>query len=513
MLLTVILLLPILASGLIFILGRWLGDNFAKYLTLAISVIEVILSGILLLRYWTEDALNGFKLLESLEWFPDIGVTYMVGVDGVSLTLIVLTAFITCMAVLASWTMHEENMSAYFALMLLLTTGILGTFLFLDLFFFFIAWELVLVPMFFLIGKWGGPNRKYAAMKFFIYTHVASVFLMVGIFATYVTHWLETGVNTFNMITLASHGFNSDWTMVAVFLGIMFGFIVKVPSAPFHTWLPDAHVEAPSPISMILAGLLLKMGGYGIIRILLQVLDDVFKKGVVFLNVPVYWIVGLVGLISIFWGGLVALRQNDVKRLVAYSSISHMGYVLLGVAAYVAILEADPTATTTAMIALQGAIFMMIAHGIISPALFQLCGMLQHWAGTREINLLKGLPKSSETTSIILVAFSFASAGLPGMMGFIAEFTILIGVFRWNPTLALITVLGIVLTAAYYLWMLQRVVFGEKSEFLDEHAKPVPKIEYISLALMFIVVLIFGLYPTPIFDLMAPILLNPLAGI
>ncbi|MFW9994560.1 MAG: NuoM family protein, partial [Candidatus Odinarchaeota archaeon] len=381
-----------------------------------------------------------------------------------------------------------DNLSAYFALVLLLETGILGTFMLLDLFFFFICWELVLVPMFFLIGKWGGPNRKYAAMKFFIYTHVASVVLLVGIFAVY----LASGLNTFSIIELTQANFPTDWTMVVVFIGIMFGFIVKVPSVPFHTWLPDAHVEAPSPISMILAGLLLKMGGYGLIRISTQVLSDVLVADLV-TGVPVYWLMGIVGFISIFWGGLVALRQDDVKRLVAYSSISHMGYVLLGIAGY---------AATGNMLGIYGAIFMMIAHGVISPALFQLCGMLQHWAGTREIGMLKGLPKSLEGTSFWLVAYSFASAGLPGLMGFIAEFTILIAVFQWNTGLALVTVLGIVLTAAYYLWMIQRVVFGEKSEFLAEHAKKVPWIEYVSLGVMFIIVLIFGIYPAPIMNLM-----------
>ncbi|MFX1254467.1 MAG: NuoM family protein [Promethearchaeota archaeon] len=494
-LLSVIFLLPIVASGPIYLIGKRFGDAVAKFLTLLVSIIEVLLSGIILLLFWNATPDNGFRLLEMVEWVPTIGITYILGVDGVSLPLVLLTTFIVCMAVLASWTMHEEGMNVYFALVLLLETGILGTFLALDLFLFFIAWELVLVPMFFLIGQWGGPNRKYAAMKFFLYTHVASVILLVSIFATYVTHGVSTGLYTFNLITLSQHNFPTDWFMVLVFLGLLFGFIVKVPSVPFHTWLPDAHVEAPSPISMILAGLLLKMGGYGIVRFLLQIFGNVFKNGlIIFFNVPVYLLVGAIGLISIFWGGLVALRQKDIKRLIAYSSIAHMGYVLLGAAAYAA--SENP-------LALYGAIFMMVAHGVISPALFQLSGMLQHWAGTREIELLKGLPKAETLVSIaiFLVAFSFASLGLPGMMGFVAEFTILVGVFSWAPLIALIGVLGIVLTAGYYLWLLQRVVYGEESEFLEENAKPVPKIEFISLGLMFIVVLFFGIFPTPLIDI------------
>jgi NADH-quinone oxidoreductase subunit M len=442
------------------------------------------------------DYFMAFRLVDEIpSWIPQLGVAYRVGVDGLSLPLVILSAFITLCAVFASWD-RNERAGSYFALVLLLETGIIGTFVTLDIFFFFICWEIVLVPMFFLIGIWGGEKREYAAIYFFIYTHVASLILLLGLLGTYLQLPTIKGVSpTFNIVKIAEMMNDTVFVQFTnihtfIFIALFFGFIVKVPSVPFHTWLPLAHVEAPSPISMILAGLLLKMGGYGILRFNMGFYPDIFKDMAVF--------IGIVGIISLFWGGFVAMKQSDLKRLVAYSSIAHMGMVLLGAAI---------TADTGRPEGIIGAQIMMLAHGVISPLLFNLSGIVQHSVGTREITSLRGITQKYPNYAALLVFASFASLGLPSLFGFISEFYVFLAGFSWIqsffgvyfPWLVFIAIFGVVVTVAFYLWMLQRIVWGEAGETI-QHGYSIHKWEYISPILLTIPILVFGIFPFLVID-------------
>ncbi|MHA2277580.1 MAG: complex I subunit 4 family protein [Candidatus Kariarchaeaceae archaeon] len=491
--LSLILLLPALLAVPTFFVAKYLGNSLGKYFALGTTLIVFILSLIALLQFGESSSIQSgggmsFHLYKEIDWISQLNIAYRVGVDGLSLPLVILSTFITLTAIIASWD-REDRVGSYFALVLLLETGILGTFIFVDMFFFFIVWEVVLVPMFFLIGIWGGNKREYAAIYFFIYTHVASLILLLGLLGIYLT----TG--TFSMIGSADflNGLDLQALLVLMpiapilFVGLFFGFMVKVPSAPFHTWLPLAHVEAPSPISMILAGLLLKMGGYGLLRFNLGFFPQLFKEYA--------FIIAVIGIISLFWGGFVALKQSDLKRLVAYSSIAHMGMVLFGAAA---------TAATGRPEGLIGAQIMMLAHGLISPMLFNLSGVVQHSVGTREIPSLRGITQKYRGYAALLVFSSFASLGLPALFGFISEFYVFLGAFGWPnfgdiPLLAFIAVFGVVVTVAFYLWMLQRVVWGEATETVEK-GHNIHRWEYIAPVLLLIPILLFGIFPNSVIE-------------
>ncbi|OLS27403.1 MAG: F(420)H(2) dehydrogenase subunit M [Candidatus Heimdallarchaeota archaeon LC_3] len=484
---TLIFLLPTLGAIITFLIAKIASNKLAKWFTLLTTLFLFILSLIAFLQFEeTTRVLTGggmtYSLYQEIEWITQLNISYRVGVDGLSLPLVILSTFITLVAVIASWD-REDRVGSYFALVLLLETGLIGTFVTLDMFFFFICWEIVLVPMFFLIGIWGGKRREYASIYFFIYTHVASLILLLGLLGIY----LQT--NTFSIVDSASiiQNLGSSGITVLLFIALFLGFIVKVPIVPFHSWLPLAHVEAPSPISMILAGLLLKMGGYGLIRFNLGFFPDVFKDFAV--------IIAVIGIISLFWGGFVALKQTDLKRLVAYSSIAHMGMVLFGAAA---------TAATGRPEGLIGAQIMMLSHGIISPLLFNLSGVVQHSVGTREIESLRGITQKFPGYAALLVFASFASLGLPSLFGFISELYVFLGAFAWTdyftiagigfPLLAFIAVFGVVVTVGFYLWMLQRVVWGEATTSVV-NAHGIQKWEFVAPVLMLIPILVLGIFP------------------
>ena len=421
-----------------------------------------------------------FQLDEKLCWIPQVNINYHLGVDGLSYSMVFLTALLCFLACVASFSI-KERIKEYFIFYLMLEIGMLGTFLALDLFLFYVFWEITLVPMYFLIGIWGGPRKEYAAIKFFLYTLAGSVLMLLGILALYFT----SSPHTFSIIELA--GQNTIFPRLfqnIVFAAFFFGFAIKVPIFPFHTWLPDAHVEAPTPASVLLAGVLLKMGGYGFFRISYPLLPEAAK-----FFAPA---IAILALISIVYGAFVAMAQTDFKKMVAYSSVSHMGFVMLGLASL------NP-------IGFSGAYLQMFNHGIITGAMFLLVGVLYDRTHTRDLQAFGGLREVVPVFSGILIFFSLASLGLPGLSGFISEFLSLLGGFKAFPVITIISVLGIVVTAGYILLMIQRLLLGP----LNPKWKPLAEInprEIFTLTPLLIITLVLGVYPKLILDILNPAL-------
>ncbi len=419
---------------------------------------------------------NKLQFVERVPWIKSIGAQYFLGMDGISLPMVILTALLTFLAVIASWNIQLRP-KEYFVLILLLETGMLGVFLALDFVLFYIFWEVVLVPMYFLIGVWGGARREYAAIKFFIYTLLGSVIMLVGILILY----FVSGLNTFSMIELIQGNYSQSIQNL-VFIAFFIGFAIKVPIFPFHTWLPDAHVEAPTAVSVLLAGVLLKMGSYGFLRISLPILPEAFKR--------MAFAIAVLAVINIIYGALVAMMQHDLKKLVAYSSVSHMGYVMLGIAA--------ATATAT-----NGAILQMFNHGCITGMLFLLVGLIYERTHTREIAELGGLMGKVPILAGILSFTALASLGLPGLSGFVGEFLVLLGSYGIYPLATAIAAGGIVLTAGYLLWTIQRVNLGvlkeRYAELVDVNIR-----ELSTLVPLVIVIIVVGVYPPPILNIINP---------
>jgi NADH-quinone oxidoreductase subunit M len=430
------------------------------------------------LRY---DLSAGGTQFESVAPFiPQIGSSLRIGVDGVSLPLVLLNAFLGFLVVLISWK-FELRPQLYFVLVLMLQTAVTGVFVSLDLFVFFLFWELELAPMFLLIGIWGGARREYAAMKFIIYTIAGSAFMLVGILALFFT----TGVGTFDLFMI-SNGAKAlpVATQVLMFLLLFIGFAVKVPIVPFHTWLPDAHVEAPTPISVLLAGILLKMGGYGLIRLCVTLLPDGAR-----VLAPMLVILGVIGVI---YGALLALAQinGDLKKMIAYSSVSHMGYVIIGLAAL----------TTTGI---QGAVMQMFTHGTITALLFTMVGLVYDRTHTRIIPDMGGLAPKMPFIAASFVMAGLASLGLPGMNGFIGEFLVFIGAFEVWPVFTAISAFAIVLTAGYICWMLMKVFFGTLDEHKWHGLTDADAREKFVVVCMLGIIILTGMYPSAVADVIA----------
>ena len=505
--LTLLTFLPVLGMAVILFMKKG-QENAIKYTALVVTGLQVILAIILLANFnYSLGGINdesSFQFIEKFRWIEIPGVSwlgtikvdYFLGVDGLSVPMVLLTAIISFIATISSWKIPKA-LKGYFALFLLLDTGMMGVFVSLDFFLFYIFWELMLLPMYFLIGIWGGPRKEYAAIKFFIYTLVGSVFMLLVMIGLYfsATETLADGTQafTFNLLALmdvtnyTATGILSPHNMenlrFIAYIALFIGFAIKVPMFPFHTWLPDAHVEAPTPISVILAGVLLKMGTYGMLRISFSIFPDITRD--------LMWYIALFGMINIIYGALVALAQKDFKKLIAYSSVSHMGYVLLGMASLSAA-------------GINGAVFQMFNHGTITAMLFLAVGVLYDRAHTRGINEFGGMATQMPVyTGFVTVAF-FAAIGLPSMSGFISEALVFVGAFGVETTriLAIISTLGILLGAAYMLWTLQRIFFGKLNEKWAS-LKDLEAREYVMFIPLTIIIIFLGVYPSGMLDIMS----------
>ena len=479
------ILLVLLVGAIITFLTRTLQQ--ARIVALISSGIALLISILMYLGY---ESGAGIQVRESVMWIPSLGIGYNVGVDGLGLPMVILATLISFLCVIYAWG-EEHRANQFFALVLLMDMALVGVFASLDFFLFYIFWELTLIPMFFLIGVWGGPRKDYSAIKFLIYTHVASVAMLLAIFAMYYFNGKMTGTYTFDMIYLLdaySRGMVpiSPYWINLIIGGMLFGFLVKMPAVPFHTWLPDAHVEAPTVGSILLAAVLLKMGGYGLFRVIIPLMANPDASTRFVLVIAVF------GVVSILFSTFVALAQKDLKKLVAYSSIGHMGYVSLGVAGAVAFGTSD----IPRILANTGAMYQMFSHGIITAVLFGSVGVIQHATGTRIIEDLGGLTKHMPKLAFIMLAGFLASLGLPGMSGFVAEFSILTGSFPQLPHFVLLAMFGIVFVAAYHLWAIQRALFGPYNEYLGD-IHDIAIYELIPLAILVALIIVLGT-PNPV---------------
>ena len=465
-----------LVGALVLLLVNKRNEDAIRWIANVTALVGFVIS--IPLWFWYNPSSADFQLVERAPWIPSVGAEYFLGVDGLSVLLILLTTMMGSIAVLSSWTAITDRVKEFYIFLLVLQTGMLGAFMSLDFLLFFLFWEVMLVPMYFLIGIWGSDRRLYSAIKFFLYTLVGSVVMLLGILALYFHNHTVTGVYSFDVTQYHKLAvpFNLQWW---VFLAFFLGFAIKVPMFPFHTWLPDAHTDAPTAGSVILAAVLLKMGTYGFLRFSLPILPDASRH-----FVPMIVVLSVIGIV---YGALVALAQKDWKRLVAYSSVSHMAMVMLGMFAL------SPVGIT-------GSIVQQLNHGISTGALFLIVGIVYERRHTREISEYGGLSKVMPVYAAVFLIMTMSSIGLPTLNGFIGEFLILQGVFVASKAWAAFAASGVVLGAAYMLYLYQRTMFGKVENPKNERLMDLSNREFATFAPLIVLAVWIGLYPKPFLD-------------
>jgi len=472
--LSVLVFAPLVLALGIFLIPKS-AEFFQKLYAMFVSLVVFAFSCLFYVNFQSES--TNYQFIINKAWLPNIGVSYLIGIDGISLLLIMLTTFLVPIIILSAWKAVEKNVRNYLFFMLFLETTILGAFVSLDIFLFYIFWEAMLIPMFFIIGIWGGKERIYAAQKFLLYTVAGSVPMLVAIIYLVAQHKMQFGVysaSLLNLSNLALPGVGFFSVQGLIFLAFSLAFAIKVPLFPLHTWLPDAHVQAPTGGSVILAGVLLKLGGYGLMRFAMPLSTSVLP-----LYAPYFMAIAT---IAIVYGACVAMVQTDIKKLVAYSSVSHMGYVILGLFAL-------------NQIGITGSLYQMLNHGVSTGALFLLVGVLYERKHTRDISAYSGLAKSLPLFSIIMLIATFSSIALPGTNGFIGEFLILQGAFLTNPYLTAIAGTGVILGAVYMLWLCQRILFGSPEPTKSNELSDINFREFSYLLPLIILIFVMGIYP------------------
>jgi len=484
-LLSLLIWLPIIGGGLVLALGNQRAGA-ARWLSLLIAFVTFVLSIPLFTGFDYANA--GLQFIERREWIPAYDIQYHLGADGISIALILLTTITSVLVLIGAWGSVSKRVSQYFATLLILEGVMIGVFCAVDSILFYAFFEGMLIPMFIIIGVWGGPRRVYAAMKFFLYTFLGSVFMLIGLIYMYLKggSWQIP-----DLVQLSLTATEQAWLFFAFFLG----FAVKIPMFPVHTWLPDAHVEAPTGGSVVLAAIMLKIGGYGFLRFSLPIVPDASHEFAMLMIV--------LSLIAIVYVGMVALVQDDMKKLIAYSSVAHMGFVTLGIFIALALVR-DVDNLDAARLGLQGAMVQMVSHGFISGALFSCVGVLYDRMHTRRISDYGGVANTMPWLAMFWILFSMANSGLPGTSGFVGEFMIILASFQQHPLIAFAAATTLMIGAGYSLWLAKRVIWGEVGNAHVAELKDINGREWIVLGVFAAGTLFIGLWPKPLTDLMEP---------
>ncbi|UCH09660.1 MAG: NADH-quinone oxidoreductase subunit M [Fidelibacterota bacterium] len=474
------------AGALVILFLRESQRDLIRLVALISSLLSFVLSYFLFKGFEASDA---FQFIERAAWIPNYGIGYHVGVDGISLLLVMLTTFITPVTILSSYDAIPQRVKGFMAALLVMETGMLGVFVALDVFLFYIFWEAMLIPMYFIIGVWGGENRLYASIKFVLFTMLGSLLMLVAILALYSYGHAQLGHYTTDYLELATLEL-ARTAQIWMFLAFALSFAIKVPLFPFHTWLPDAHVEAPTPGSVILAGVLLKMGGYGFLRYCLPLFPDA--------SVTFTPLIVALAVVGIIYGAIVAMVQPDMKKLVAYSSVSHLGFVVLGIFAL-------------SLQSISGGIIQMVNHGLSTGALFLLVGMVYERTHTRQIADYGGLARAMPRYATVFLIVTLASIGLPGLNGFVGEFLIIVGSYSTQPVAAVLAVLGVILSAIYLLWLVHRVFYGAQGAVMSGSSSgkssrlfDMTRREWAVMLPVLTMIVMLGVYPQPFLKRIEP---------